>query len=49
MGGDKNWLLRNLFDKFDDILKFDKKDVVIKFWKVRIYVLIYIKVVYEVK
>lgn len=46
MGGDKKWLLRNLFDKFEDIyvLNFDKKDVVIKFWKVRIYVLIYIKV-----
>lgn len=33
MGGDKKRQLRNLPDKFDDILKPDKKDAVTKLWK----------------
>ena len=43
MGGDKKRLLRNLPDKFEDILKPDKKDAVTKLWKVRIYALIHTK------
>ena len=43
MGGDKKWLLRNLPDMFEDILKPDKKDAVTKLWKVRIHVLIHTK------
>lgn len=43
MGGDKKQLLRNLPDKFEDILKPDKKDAVTKLCKVRVHALIHTK------